>query len=264
VLDASDVEVVYISLPNDQHHRWITAALNAGKHVVCEKPLTLTPAECRDVYALADAQGRLLVEATWTRWHPRHRRAAALIADGALGELQGVRASFTFSGVPQDNYRLDPAQGGGALLDLGPYVLAAVTDWYAGAWRIDRVGRERHDSGVDLSTRATLVSTDGATASVHMSFVEAEQQLLEVTGTELTLRWDPPAFTSWRAASTLVAESATNRWFEEFPTCDAYQEMVAAVSRRLRGDQSAFLPDPSLSQRVADLIDSVARTQDTR
>jgi predicted dehydrogenase len=264
VLDDPDVDVVYISLPNDQHHRWITAALRAGKHVVCEKPLTVSAAECRDVQAVADAESRLLVEATWTRWHPRHRRAAALIADGSLGELRAIRAAFTFTGVPEDNYRLDPAQGGGALLDLGPYVLAAVTDWHGDTWQVDRVDRQLHDSGVDLSTRVSLVAPDGATASVNASFVEPEQQLLEVTGSELTLRWGPPAFTSWRAASTLVAQSATERWTEEFPTCDAYQLMVSAVSRRIRGDDTAYLPQAALSQAVADLLDSVAGTPDAR
>jgi predicted dehydrogenase len=273
VLDDPDVEVAYVSLTNDQHHRWITAGLQAGKHVVCEKPLTLSGVECREVLALAEAQDRLLVEATWTRWHPRHRRAGALIASGDLGELQSVHATFTFTGIPDDNYRLDPTRGGGALLDLGPYVLAAVTDWHPHPWQVGDVTRQRHGSGVDVSTRAALTSAGGATASAHMSFVAPEHQELEVKGSELTLRWDEPAFTSWRAPSALTVESATDQWRIDFPACDAYQEMVSAVSRRVRGedgdggdggDDRAYLPDPQLSARVADLVESVAAAPEAR
>ena len=94
VLDDDQVEAVYISLTNEAHLRWITAALAAGKHVLCEKPITLNAAECRDAFAAAHAARLLLVEAAWTQWHPRTRRVNALIAAGELGDVRGISSSL--------------------------------------------------------------------------------------------------------------------------------------------------------------------------
>ncbi|HYN75561.1 MAG TPA: Gfo/Idh/MocA family oxidoreductase, partial [Candidatus Limnocylindria bacterium] len=78
VCDAQDVDVVYVALPNDDHQRWVCAALKAGKHVLCEKPLGLDAADVATMSAAAAAADRMLVEAAWNRWHPRTRRAQIL------------------------------------------------------------------------------------------------------------------------------------------------------------------------------------------
>ncbi len=131
VLADPSVEAVYIALANDDHLPWAERALAAGKHVLCEKPLGLTAAEVRQMAATARAADRLLVEASWNRWHPRTRRAEALLRSGAIGAVRRVEAGFTFAGVAEDNYRLDPARGGGALYDVGCYATAAAL-WATG------------------------------------------------------------------------------------------------------------------------------------
>ena len=118
------VEAVYISLPNDAHKPWTEAALAAGKHVLCEKPLGARPAEVDSMTAAAEAAGRHLVEASWYRWHPRVRLAQQLLAEGAIGTVRHVTSVFTFDGVAAGNYRLDPSKGGGALYDIGHYALS--------------------------------------------------------------------------------------------------------------------------------------------
>jgi predicted dehydrogenase len=123
VCTADDVDAVYLSLPNDDHLPWVLEALAAGKQVLCEKPLGLDAAQVARMAAAAESADRLLVEASWNRWHPRTRRVEALLADVA-GPLD-VRAWFTFPGVPADTDRLDPGRGGGALLDVGCYAVAA-------------------------------------------------------------------------------------------------------------------------------------------
>jgi D-xylose 1-dehydrogenase (NADP+, D-xylono-1,5-lactone-forming) len=118
-----DVDAVYVSLPNNDHLHWVQVALEAGKHVLCEKPLGMDAAEVAVMRGAAQRADRLLVEAAWNRWHPRTRRIDELVAP-ITGQREVV-AWFTFPGVPADNYRLDPARGGGALLDVGCYTVSA-------------------------------------------------------------------------------------------------------------------------------------------
>lgn len=238
-----DVEAVYLSLANDAHRPWSQAALRAGKHVLCEKPLALSAVEVDAMTAVAGAAGRLLVEASWYRWHPRVRLAQQLLADGAIGPVRHVRAAFTFPGVPAGNYRLDPAMGGGALYDVGCYTVSAVL-WAFG----DRAPREVAararfgPTGVDLRAEAIIDFDDGE-AEVLAGMAEPEHQTLVITGErgEVELRNAP--FTAWRAEATelwLSTGRETRRL--PMPAADAYALMVTDVSRLIRGDGGVGLP----------------------
>lgn len=123
VIADPEVDAVYICLANDAHLPWILSAVEAGKHVLCEKPLTLTAADAQRAFAAAQDAGVLLVEAAWTRWHPRMQRIVELATSGALGEVVGYLGTFTYPSVPDGNYRMRPEQGGGALYDVGIYPL---------------------------------------------------------------------------------------------------------------------------------------------
>jgi predicted dehydrogenase len=251
------VDVVYISLNNDAHLPWTLAALDAGKHVLCEKPLGLTAAEVERMASAAERSGRLVVEATWSRWHPRTRRAEALIATGAIGTVTTVDSGFTFPAVPADNYRLDPAKGGGALYDLGPYALGAAL-WAVpdGSIEVTSTQVTRHLGGVDLTTRAEL-RVGSAAVSSRMSVDEPDGQWLRVTGEAGTLSLEPPAHTSWYEASSLSATTADGHMVLQFPPVDPYQVMVEHVSRAIRGDGSAYVLPLGDSLRVARAIDAV-------
>jgi predicted dehydrogenase len=256
--DDPDVDAVYICLSNEAHLPWILAALRAGKHVLCEKPLTLNAAECRMAYDEAAAQERLLVEAAWTRWHPRHRRADQLLGQQANGTVRSIRAEFTFDGVPMGNYRLDARRGGGALLDLGPYVLAPLVDWCPPEWTSVSGTTRLNDLGADLTTSAGLRS-DTAEAAIHVSICEPERQTLVVTTDALTLTWGSPAHTSWREESSLTIDDGSGSpVVERFAECDAYQLMVEDVSRAVRDKAFDVLPASTQSLATATLIDEVA------
>jgi len=256
LVEDPSVDAVYISLTNDQHLPWVLAALEAGKPVLCEKPLTLDAAQCRKAYAAADSAGQLLVEATWMRWHPRHRRASELLGSEASGPITGIEATFTFGGVPTTNYRLDGALGGGALLDLGPYVLAPAIDWCHHDWKVTTAEAAFTSSGADLRTSAHLQGAD-AEANLFVSIDDPEQQRLRVAARDLTAAWETEPFTNWQAPCALTLTDDTSEWSETFEPCDAYQLMVEEVSRRIRGDSDSFIPDSSLSLRTAELIDLV-------
>ena len=255
VCTADDVDAVYLSLPNDDHLPWVLAALDAGKNVLCEKTLGLDAAQVTDMTEAARRTGALLVEAAWNRWHPRTRRVEALVA--AAGGSRSGRAWFTFPGVPDDNYRLVPARGGGALLDVGCYGVAAALTVLGDDVTV--VAAEQHvgPTGVDLTTSATLTSARG-TCEVVGSFERPESQGWTVMAPGLEITVPHPAFTSWREASTLrVVEDGVERE-ETFAACDAYRLMVEAVSRRAAGEPAWVLP-LSTSLAVARVLDDVAR-----
>jgi len=255
VLDNPDVDAVYICLSNEAHLPWILASVAAGKHVLCEKPMVLTAAETEAAFSAADEAGTLLVEATWSRWHPRMRRIVELATNGSLGDITSFTSTFTYEGVDPTNYRLSPAHGGGALYDIGIYPLHAM---YACLPNVDDVAvinveHVRTDDGVDLTTRASLGCTDVTQADITASFIEPASQALTILGTEGEVRVeDNLAFTSFRQPSDLWV----NGHVESFPVVDAYQIMFEEVSARIRGENAWVLPAQD-SIRVARTVDSL-------
>jgi predicted dehydrogenase len=251
VCEADDVDAVYLSLPNDAHLPWVLAALEAGKHVLCEKPLGLDAVQVDKMTAAAQAADRLLVEASWNRWHPRTRRAAQLLA-----EVEGpvdATAWFTFTGVPADNYRLDPDRGGGALYDVGCYAVGAALLALGESTTVGSARSTRASTGVDLTTEAELGSPRG-TARITASFDRPESQGFTVTAPGFALELPHPAFTAWREPSALRIVADGEERTEEFDACDPYLLMVDAVSSRVRGGDDWVLP-LSTSWEVARILD---------
>ncbi len=122
-----DVDVVYVATPHSDHFASAKLCLEAGKAVLVEKPLTVTPEQGEELLALAGQRGLFVMEAMWTRTHPLIRHAAELVASGELGEVRHIDAQFGFNFDGPDSHRLlDPAQAGGAILDAGVYPVHAV------------------------------------------------------------------------------------------------------------------------------------------
>lgn len=257
-----DVDAVYISLANDAHLTWTLAALAAGKHVLCEKPLALTAAEVDTMAAAAAAAERLVVEASWYRWHPRTRRAEELLAAAAIGPLRHISAGFTFTGVPDGNYRLDAAMGGGAAYDVGHYAASAVV-WAGDAAGVEWTGaqvsaRTRPGvTGVDLRSDVVVELADGVRAELVASFADPPRQWLRLRGEAGELDLEPPAFTAWQAPATLAVGDAASTRREEFPALDAYQLMVTEVSAALAaGGLGGWIVPLRQSRATAALLDA--------
>ncbi len=251
------VDAVYISLTNAQHKEWVLAALNAGKHVLCEKPLAMNASEVGTMLDAATRNNRLLVEAVWTRWQPRMQRMAQIVKSGELGEVTGISSAFTFQGDLTNNYRLDPSLGGGALLDVGVYQahlwLMLLNEDVS--FSIESVERTMGDTGVDLTTRAQLQLNNSVTAHLVSSFDLPPQQHIEVTGTTATMRTgEGEAFTLWKQPSTLlIGETA-----EHFEADDAFALMVHGVSVAIEAGKPTIFPAAS-SLRAAEITDAISR-----
>ncbi|MBM3828188.1 MAG: Gfo/Idh/MocA family oxidoreductase [Actinobacteria bacterium] len=256
LLSDERVDAVYISLSNVQHDEWVTKSLEAGKHVLCEKPLGLNAAEVETMFECASRHGRLLVEAVWGRWHPRFARLVGVVESGAIGGIEHIETSFTFVSEMTDNYRLNPKMGGGALLDVGCYQAHAWVALTSGApdVEITRVSRMIGPTGVDLTTDVAVRIRDSITARAVSSFAMPGGQQFIVRGSHGQVSTESgESFTTWNESSSL----RVNGLLEEFDVSNAFIEMVENVSRVIVGDQGWIVPS-SDSMRVAEILDLIA------
>jgi D-xylose 1-dehydrogenase (NADP+, D-xylono-1,5-lactone-forming) len=227
LLDDPDIDAVYIALPNHLHSHWTMQAAHAGKHVLCEKPLARSAREGEQMLAVCQQANVQLMEAAMYRFHPRWLRLWQLATDGTLGQLRFLHSSFTFRLTDPHNYRLSPAYGGGALLDVGCYCVNALC-WLYGAAPIEIQACMMHldPSGIDCDVSALLRFSDGALGHIQCSFASAEHQTIELIGSEGAAT-APLAFTAWRDdTTTLRLQRGTSLIDEEFAPVDPYQLMV--------------------------------------
>lgn len=132
LLKRTDIDLIYLSLPNHLHEEWACRTMMAGKHLLCEKPLGLDVAEVTRMHDVATAHGRLLYENIMYLHHPQHAAVKKLLLFGRLGRLRSLRATFTIPALPPKNFRNDPAQGGGTFHDQIRYPLSAALHFFSG------------------------------------------------------------------------------------------------------------------------------------
>ena len=190
LLARPDVDAIYNPLPNSLHKEWTLRAFEAGKHVLCEKPLAVNGREAEEMAAAAAASGKHLMEAFMYRFHPAMRDLVATLKDPLH-----VHATFGFTVKDQKDIRLQAALGGGSLLDVGCYAIS-VSRWILGE-PVDVVARARIERGVDMTVSALLKFDGDATASVWCSFESPEAQGLEVITRQQVYRRERP-FTAYR------------------------------------------------------------------
>jgi predicted dehydrogenase len=178
-----EVDAVYVPLPNELHKPWVFAAADAGKHILCEKPLALNRSEAQEMVTHCASRGVVLMEAFMWRHQSRTAALRALVAEGTIGELRLVRSSFSFPIEPGD-WRLDPARGAGALWDVGCYGVSTVR-LFAGE-EPDRVRSQARFSaaGVDLSLTAELRFPGGVLGLIDCSFEQPFRCRYELVGSK--------------------------------------------------------------------------------
>ena len=209
-----DVDVVYIATPHAQHYEVARAALESGKHVLCEKPLTINAREATDLVALAGQRGLFLMEAVWTRFLPATRRALELISSGEIGAVRWVQADLGFPAVYDPADRLwDPAAGGGALLDLAVYPLTWAVAALGIPVRITASGHLNQD-GVDVQNTLTLEYPEGAAAQLSSSLQAAGPGTATLGGSAGWIRTGSPLYNP-RALEICGRDGAIRT--EEFP-----------------------------------------------
>jgi predicted dehydrogenase len=169
-----DVDVVYNPTPNGLHGKWTIAAVQAGKHVLCEKPFTANAAEARLVAAAVRATDRTVIEAFHYRYHPLTLRTIEIVQSGKLGRLVSVEAAFGGMGAPRDDIRWSLPLAGGSLMDIGCYPVHLLRSVVGSEPTVTHASADQADPGVDADMRIELAFPDEVSGLVRTSMQSPE------------------------------------------------------------------------------------------
>lgn len=203
VLKDPTVESVYIALPNGMHHEWCIKAMNAGKHVLCEKPLAANTREAEEMYAVAYGTGKILVEAFMYRTDPAVVNLLGKIHSGEIGEVRLIRSNFSFAReVDLGDARYDPNQAGGSLMDVGCYcvnfcraIMGMNPNEVASMAHI-------HSSGVDDYAAGLLRFGDDTLATFTCGMTVKNDWSTFIAGTDGQIRIENPWFSDGKFTVT--------------------------------------------------------------
>jgi predicted dehydrogenase len=237
LLADDELEAVYISLPNNLHVEWSIRALEAGKHVLCEKPFSRHPAEVEEAFAVAERSERLLSEAFMWRHNPQAQRLAALVTEGAIGDLRLVRAVFSYSLYDANDIRLRPDADGGGLMDVGCYCVSGArlvagepVSAYGQAWF--------GDTGTDWVFAGLLRFEDDVLATFDCGTALPNRDALEVVGSDGSLFLDDP----WHARRPVIEWRRGGEVERiELEVVDSYGIELENVSEAIRGEAKLLL-----------------------
>jgi xylose dehydrogenase (NAD/NADP) len=232
-----DVEAVYVSLPNTMHAEWSIKALEAGKHVLCEKPFTRHPEEVDAAFDTAERTGRLLSEAFMYRHNPQTKKLVELVADGAIGELRLVRSAFSYSLYDTDNIRLRTDVEGGGLMDVGCYCVSGSR--LLGGEPVAVHGEARYGpSGTDWVFAGVLRFPNDVPATFDCGTALANRDELEAIGSEGSLFLDDP----WHCIDPVI-ELRRDGDVERIrlERVDSYRLELENLSGAIRGEADLLL-----------------------
>jgi predicted dehydrogenase len=248
-----EIDAVYIPLPNELHLPLVRSAADAGKHVLCEKPLALDGSEARAMVEHCRTRGVVLMEAFMWRHQPRTAEVYRIVHEGRIGALRLVRSSFSFP-IEAGDWRLDPERGGGALWDVGCYGVNTAR-LFAGSEPVAVRSRARYGpTGVDLSLTAELEFENGVLGLIDCSFEQPYRCAYELVGTkgliEVPDAYLPPA----RPLAWLKGDGGAEELV--FPGMNQYAEMVDAFAQAAADGRR--LPFPAEDgQAQMDVLDTI-------
>ena len=257
------VEAVYVPLPNNLHATWSIRAVQAGKHVLCEKPLAASAADARAMFEAARRAGVYLVEAYPYRAQPQTLTLRQLLAEGTIGRPILVQASFGFPLADAANIRMRPDLAGGALMDAGSYPVSLVRTIAGAAPRRVSAMSQWGPTGVDVTTLASMEFADGLLAQVSCTFATARHRHAFVAGEAGSIATTyyndtsaafPPLLevkrgTGWDAAREVVETAATSGFLAE---AESFHDLVRSGWSHWTG----ATPDESID--IARTLDALA------
>lgn len=252
-----DVEAVYIPLPNHMHAEWALASAEAGKHILCEKPLAMSSAEARGMVKGCEQAGVQLMEAFMYRLHPLWQRAYRLVGEGEIGELLAIQSFFSYRNVDPTNIRNIPEYGGGALMDIGCYPVNVARMFFGSEPEMVKAAIRTDDEfGTDVVTSAIL-DFGGRHAVFTCSTQLEDNQRVELVGTKgrfvIEIPFNLPPDLPTRLLRYAGGEPPVNPGLEviEIDIADPYQVQADVFAEAIR--QDAALP--------VDPVDAVANLE---
>jgi predicted dehydrogenase len=269
-----EVDAIYLPLPNSLHAEWAVKAAQAGKHVLCEKPLALSLAEAQAMFDAARAHGVMLLEAYPYYFQPQTGAMVALLQQGAIGTVRSVQASFGFTLAPNPaNIRLQPGLGGGALLDAGSYALSIIRLAMGEAPQRVTADASWADSGVDINLMATLHYANGRRAQLSCAMDAANHRRATIVGTAGTIETEYLNHTGSQAGGhpfgylpsqlRLRRGTANSVPFEDIrsPTGSGFRFAAEAFAKVVaEGDHAAIGRAAEASLDIAATLEALARS----
>lgn len=255
VLNDPEIDAVYIPLPNALHTEWSVKAAEAGKHVLCEKPIGLSVADLDRLIATREATDRLIAEAWMPAHHPQWLKTRALLADGAIGQLHSVTGAFTYGLADPSNIRLSADLAGGALRDVGIYPIGAfrlATGLEPTPIHVDAVLENDVDTSAWVAARAGDVRFN-----FHVSMRASRHQFMMFHGTKGTLSLPAPFNPgTFAEAQITVARDGADVQIIRFPGVDQYVAQVEAVAASAL-DGTAFACPLEFSRGTQAALDAI-------
>lgn len=261
LLEDEDVDAVYIPLPNSMHREWTIRAAEAGKHVLCEKPLALDAAECEEMAAAARDAGVKLMEAFMYRFHPRTERVVEMLRSGQVGRIQAIRSAFTFRLRSADNIRLDPDLGGGALMDVGCYCVNVSRTLAAEEPESVQAVARWTERGVDDFLAGMLRFPSGVVAHFDSALTLERSEAYEVAGTDGSLRVESAFLPGTDDVEIVEARGREGTERHTFGGVDEYRLMVEHFADCVLHDREPRYPaaEAAANMRVIDALYRSAR-----
>lgn len=264
VLADSEIDAVYIPLPNHMHAEWSIAAVRAGKHVLCEKPLAMNAVEAESIMRAASEADRYVVEAFMYRLHPSWVRVKELVDSGRIGELLNVQSFFSYFNDDPNNIRNQVEAGGGALYDIGSYCINLSRFLYGSEPVVESATIQRDETGTDIMTSA-IMSFDPGTATFTCSTRLEDDQRVHIYGSKgrisieipFNIPPDQPARISISQGGNLPNDPSIET--EVFEPMDPYTSQADAFADLVLGRSEPAIP---LNDGVCNMtvIDSVFAT----
>lgn len=238
-----EIDCVYISLPNAMHALWAEKALEAGKHVLCEKPLTPTVAEAERLFETAKRNNRVLMEGFMYRHHPQTQRARQLLREGAVGQLQVMRLSFNFmTSDPSTDVRYSSDLSGGALLDVGSYCVSFCT-YVMGTAPTEVGGLTRNTgSGVEEGFVGQMRFDGDVLAVFDVSLFTALDIGFTAVGTKGRLRVPTPWYPH-KPPQQIHVDSEDGGWIEDCPGDNAYKLEIVNLCAAVLGTEEPLIAE---------------------
>ncbi len=262
-----EIEAIYNPLPNHLHVPLSIQAAEAGKHVLCEKPLALTADEAQTLVDARDCAGVLIQEAFMVRYHPQWRRARELVRSGAIGELRAVHGLFSYCNLDPNNIRNMAGIGGGGLYDIGCYPITAARYLFeTEPTRVVSLIDRDPELKIDRLTTAILDFPNGQ-ASFTYSTQIAPYQRMQIVGTKARIEIEIPFNAPPDEPCRIFIDDGSKLGnagieVEKFPVIDQYGEQGNVVSRAIRSGEPLEFPLETAVQGMR-IIDAVFRSANT-
>ncbi len=254
----SRCDAVYVASPHTTHYDYAKRALKAGKHVLCEKPMTLSGTECRELYALAGTRGLVLMEAIKTAFCPAFVQLISIAKSGLIGPVVDIDASFSKL-VPEICRETDPSLGGGAISEMGTYVLLPILLLAAGQNLLEmKVFSRKNSKGTEGFARGTL-RFDECSAGFKVGIGAKTEGALVISGTKGYIYVPAPWWKTDYFEIRFEDLNRTRKYFAPFEGEGLRYEIFEFV--RVIGGQKSFRVPAEISVRLAELIEQARKEQ---